>query len=101
MKRNPHAANRRLVTGFFDHIRRYGELATRLAGADATVWVGRGDRDEVGFTDEEQAVIAAAPHVTLKTIPGAAHFSITDAPHEVDELILDLLAAPTPTDPPG
>jgi pimeloyl-ACP methyl ester carboxylesterase len=101
MKRNPHAANRRLVTGFFDHIRRYGELATRLAGTDATVWVGRGDRDEVGFTDEEQAVIEAAPHVTLKTIPGAAHFSITDTPHEVDELILDLLVSPAPTDPPA
>ena len=31
--------------------------------------------------------------MTLKTIPGAAHFSLTDAPHEVNELILALLAA--------
>ncbi len=93
MKRNPHAANRRLVTGFFDHIGRHGDLATRLAGTNTTVWVGRGDRDEIGFTPEEQAVIDAAPHVTLKTIPGAAHFSITDTPHEVVQLILDLLAS--------
>ncbi|MEV0457748.1 alpha/beta fold hydrolase [Catellatospora methionotrophica] len=91
MKRNPHAANRHLVAGFFDHLRRHGELASRLAGTDNVVWVGRGDRDEVGFTAQEQATIEAAPHVTLKTIPGAAHFSITDEPHEVDELILELL----------
>jgi pimeloyl-ACP methyl ester carboxylesterase len=99
MKRNPHAANRHLVTGFFDHIRRYGELATRLAGTNTTVWVGRGDRDEVGFTAQEQAIIDAAPHVTLRAIPGAAHFSITDTPHEVVALILDLLASRPPADP--
>jgi hypothetical protein len=92
MKRNSHAANRHLVTGFFDHIRRHGELATRLAGSNTMVWVGRGDRDEVGFTAQEQATIEASTHVELKTIAGAAHFSITDTPHEVVELILDLVA---------
>ncbi|MEU8005501.1 alpha/beta hydrolase [Catellatospora sp. NPDC049111] len=92
MKRNPHAANRRLVAGFFDNLRRHGDLASRLAGTGNTVWVGRGDRDEVGFTTEEQAAITAATHVTLKTIPGAAHFSITDTPHEVVELVLALVA---------
>ncbi len=93
MKKNPHAANRHLVTGFFDHLRRCGDLAPRLAGAGTTVWVGRGDRDEIGFTAQEQAILDAAPHVTLKNIPGAAHFSITDTPHEVAELILGLLSA--------
>lgn len=92
MKRNSHTANRHLVAGFFDNLRRHGDLATRLAATDNVVWVGRGDRDEVGFTAQEQAAIAASPHVVLKTIPGAAHFSITDTPHEVVELILALLA---------
>ncbi|MEV4410793.1 alpha/beta hydrolase [Catellatospora sp. NPDC049609] len=100
MKLNPHAANRHLVTGFFDHLGRYGELATRLAGTDSTVWLARGDRDEIGFTEREQAILEAAPHVTLRTIPGAAHFSITDTPHEVVKLIIDLVSGPAAGDAP-
>jgi pimeloyl-ACP methyl ester carboxylesterase len=92
MKRNPRAANRAQVVGFFEHIAAHGgEVASRLATASTPVWLGRGDRDEVGITDAELAILDAAPHVTLKTIPGAAHFSITDAPHHVAQLVLDLL----------
>ncbi len=69
-----------------------GEVASRLATASRPVWVGRGDRDEVGLTDAERAIIDAAPHVALKRIDGAAHFSITDAPDQVAQLIVDLLA---------
>ncbi|ADB52258.1 alpha/beta fold hydrolase [Conexibacter woesei] len=93
MKRNPRAANRAQVVGFFEHLAAHGgEVASRLATASTPVWLGRGDRDEVGITDAELAIVDAAPHVTLKTIPGAAHFSITDTPHEVAQLVLDLLA---------
>jgi pimeloyl-ACP methyl ester carboxylesterase len=92
MKRNPRSVNRRLVTGFFDHLAKHGGLAERLAAARSTVWLGRGDRDEVGMTDEERAILEAGPNVTLKTIPGAAHFSITDTPDAVARLVLDLLA---------
>ncbi|MDW5596967.1 alpha/beta hydrolase [Conexibacter stalactiti] len=92
MKRNPRAANRAQVVGFFEHMAAHGgELASRLATASTPVWLGRGDRDEVGITDAELAILDAAPQVTLKTIPGAAHFSITDAPHAVAQLVLDLL----------
>ncbi|MDI1462526.1 alpha/beta hydrolase [Catellatospora sp. KI3] len=93
MKLNSHAANRHLVTGFFDHIKQYGDLTGRLATATTPVWVARGDRDEIGLTRQEQAAIAAAPHVLLQTIPGAAHFSITDTPHAIARLVLDLLDA--------
>lgn len=94
MKRNPRGANRAMVVGFFEHMAANGgEVASRLATATTPAWIGRGDRDEVGITDAELATIDAAPHVTLKTIPGAAHFSITDTPHEVAQLVLDLLAA--------
>lgn len=94
MKRNPRKANRQLVTGFFDNLRAHdGELAGRLAGAGSPVWVARGDRDEIGLTQEERATLEAAPNVELKTIPGAAHFSITDAPHAVAQLVVDLLEA--------
>jgi pimeloyl-ACP methyl ester carboxylesterase len=93
MKRNPRAANRAQVVGFFEYIAEHGgEVASRLATAANPVWLGRGDRDEVGVTDRERSILEAAPQVTLKTIPGAAHFSITDTPHEVAQLVLDLLA---------
>jgi len=94
MRRNPRAANRAQVTAFFQYIAQHGgEVASRLALASRPVWVGRGDRDEVGLTDAERAIIDAAPHVALKPITGAAHFSITDAPDQVAQLIVDLLAA--------
>jgi pimeloyl-ACP methyl ester carboxylesterase len=93
MKRNPRSANRAQVIAFFEHIRAHGgEVASRLATASRPVWVGRGDRDEVGLSDAEREIIDAAPHVTLKTIPGAAHFSMTDAPDQVAQLVVDLLA---------
>lgn len=92
MKRNPRSVNRRLVTGFFDHLAKHDGVAERLAATRSTVWLGRGDRDEIGLTDPERAILEAAPHVTLQTIPGAAHFSITDTPDAVARLVLDLLA---------
>jgi pimeloyl-ACP methyl ester carboxylesterase len=93
MKRNPRSANRAQVIAFFEHIAANGgEVASRLATASTPVWVGRGDRDEVGMTEAEHAILEAAQHVTLKTIPGAAHFSITDTPDQVAQLVIDLLA---------
>lgn len=93
MKRNPRSANRAQLIAFFEHIRAHGgEVASRLATASGPVWVGRGDRDEVGLTETERAIIDAAPNVTLKTITGAAHFSITDTPDQVAQLVVDLLA---------
>lgn len=92
MKRNSRAASRAQVVGFFAHMAEHGgELASRLATASTPVWLARGDRDEIGITDAELAILEAAPQVTLKTIPGAAHFSITDRPHAVAQLVLDLL----------
>ncbi len=94
MKRNPRAANRAQVVGFFEHIAANGgELASRLATAAGPVWLARGDRDEIGLTDAERATLEAAPQVTLKTIPGAAHFSITDRPDAVARLVVELLSA--------
>lgn len=94
MKRNPRAANRAQVVGFFAHIAEHGgELASRLAGTTTPVWLARGDRDEIGLTDAERATLEAAPQVQLKTIPGAAHFSITDRPDAVARLIAELFDA--------
>lgn len=91
MKRNPHKASKAQLNAFLEHMNKYGSLASRLAESGATAWLGRGDRDPVGVTDEELVTIEASPTVEIKTIPDAAHFSITDAPKHVNKLIIDLL----------
>jgi pimeloyl-ACP methyl ester carboxylesterase len=91
MTRNPHAASRAQLIACFDHMAAHGGLAQRLATAQSTVWVGRGDRDEVAISDEERRWLDEGANVELKTIPGAGHFSITDNPHEVSRLAIELL----------
>jgi pimeloyl-ACP methyl ester carboxylesterase len=92
MKRNPRHASRRQVNAFFAHVEKYGGIADRLAGAQSPVWLVRGDRDPIQDTEEEIATLEAAPMVQRKTIPDAAHFSITDNPAAVNALIAALLA---------
>jgi pimeloyl-ACP methyl ester carboxylesterase len=100
MQLNPRAASRAQLIACFDHIAAYGGLAERLAGTQSTVWVARGDRDEVAITDTERRILERAPNVELRTIPDAAHFSITDNPREVNRLAVELLdsarATPAP-----
>jgi pimeloyl-ACP methyl ester carboxylesterase len=91
MERNPRPANRRLVIAYFDHMARHHGLARRLAAARITTWVARGDRDEVALSPRQLAVLGQAPNVTLVTVPGAGHFSMTDTPWEVNRLVLALL----------
>jgi pimeloyl-ACP methyl ester carboxylesterase len=91
MKRNPRHASRRQVNGFFAHLAEYGSIAGLLAGARSPTWLVRGDRDPIQDTDEEIATLEAAPMVERKTVPDAAHFSITDNPAAVNRLIIELL----------
>jgi pimeloyl-ACP methyl ester carboxylesterase len=58
--------------------------------------VVRGDEDEIGLTEEEAAGLEAAPNVTVVTIPGARHFSMTDQPAAVTRVILDAVGAARP-----
>jgi pimeloyl-ACP methyl ester carboxylesterase len=92
MKRNPRHASRRQVNAFFAHVEKYGGIAERLAGAQSPVWLVRGDRDPIQDSEDEIATVEAAPMVERKTIPDAAHFSITDNPAAVNALIVELLA---------
>ena len=91
MKRNPRHASRMQVNAFFAHVEKYGGIAARLAGARSPAWLVRGDRDPIQDTDEEIAIVEAAPMVTRKTVPDAAHFSITDNPAAVNGLIVEML----------
>lgn len=91
MKRNPRHASRMQVNAFFAHVEKYGGIADRLAGVDSPTWLVRGDRDPIEDTAEEIAIVEAAPMVSRKTVPDAAHFSITDNPAAVNRLIVEML----------
>ena len=91
MKRNPRHASRMQVNAFFAHVEKYGGIAARLADAGSEAWLVRGDRDPIQDTDEEIAIIEASPTVSRKTVPDAAHFSITDNPAAVNSLIVEML----------
>jgi pimeloyl-ACP methyl ester carboxylesterase len=91
MKRNPRHASRMQVNGFFAHLETYGGIADRLAGVQSPTWLVRGNRDPIQDTVEEIAIIEAAPMVERKTVPDAAHFSITDNPAAVNKLIIEML----------
>jgi pimeloyl-ACP methyl ester carboxylesterase len=91
MKRNPRRASRMQVNAFFAHVEKYGSIAGRLAESKSPAWLVRGDRDPIQDTDEEIAIVDAGATVTRKTVPDAAHFSITDNPAAVNRLIVELL----------
>ena len=90
MKRNPRHASRMQVNSFFAHVEKHEGLAARLAAAEQPIWLVRGDRDPIQDTDEEIATVEAGPNVTRKTVPDAAHFSITDNPTAVNGLIVEM-----------
>jgi pimeloyl-ACP methyl ester carboxylesterase len=93
MKKGSLRAALRLIRGYFDHFDRHGSLVARLADSGADAWVVRGDEDEIGLTEEEAAGLEAAPNVTVVTIPGARHFSMTDQPAAVTRVILEAVGA--------
>jgi pimeloyl-ACP methyl ester carboxylesterase len=93
MKRNPRPANRQIIRRYFDHLEARGNLSEQIARATNSVWLVRGDQDEVGFDDQDHERLAQAPNVELKVIPGARHFSMLDTPNAVATLIVEQLGA--------
>jgi pimeloyl-ACP methyl ester carboxylesterase len=93
MKRNPQSANKQITTRYFDHLRHHGNLSRHLTAATQSVWVVRGDQDEVGFDDEDRQLLERLPNVEVRIIPGARHFSMLDAPSTVAELITEQLTS--------
>jgi pimeloyl-ACP methyl ester carboxylesterase len=93
MKSNPRHASRMQVNAFFEHLERNGGgIAGRLAESKSPTWLVRGDRDEIQDTDEEIATVETGQNVTRRTVPDAAHFSITDNPAAVNALIVEMLS---------
>jgi len=96
MRRSDWRVNRQLMGDYFRYLGRAaaGEgIAARLVSSGVPAWVVRGDRDEIGLTDEEEAVLTASRDVTLVVVPGAAHFVLTDQPAAVVGIVLDALDA--------
>lgn len=92
MKRNPFEANRKVINGYFDHLAEWGTLADRLQGSTNDIFYVRGDRERIGFGEEDRQRIAAMPNVTLCEVPDADHFTMLDNPAAVAGLVLEQLA---------
>ncbi len=96
MRRSDWRINRQLMRDYFRYLghAEVGEaIAERLVASGVRAWVVRGDRDEIGLRDDERAVLAASPNVTLVEVPGAGHFVHTDQPGAVVGIVLDALDA--------
>ncbi|GAA0662437.1 hypothetical protein GCM10010193_12180 [Kitasatospora atroaurantiaca] len=87
LKKNDPAFCRRMTRHYFEYLDHHGSLVPRLRESGARAWVVRGDRDEVGLTDEEHDALEASPRVTMVTIPDAGHMVMTDQPARVAELV--------------
>jgi pimeloyl-ACP methyl ester carboxylesterase len=97
MRKNEPRAMRQLILRYFEHLDEPGPgLAQRLADSGAPASVVRGDDDEVGITEDEAAILEAAPNVTVVPIAGARHFSMTDQPEAVTQAILSAAASAGP-----
>lgn len=93
MKKNDPQVARRQIGLYFEYLDRHPSLVSRLCDSGVKAWVVRGDRDEVGLTDEERRGLEACPNVTMVTVPDATHFVMTDQPARIAELILEVVSA--------
>lgn len=93
MRTTDMAVCRSMTRLYFDYLDRHGSLVPRLRMSGVDAWVVRGDRDEIGLSDEERRDLEASPNVAMVTIPDAAHFVMTDQPARTADLIIDVVSA--------
>jgi pimeloyl-ACP methyl ester carboxylesterase len=91
MRRNDMAVFRLLVHEYFAYLDRHGSLAGRRCASGVDAWVVRGDRDEIGLSDEERRALEACPTVTMVQVPDAGHLVMTDQPARTTDLILEII----------
>jgi len=92
MRATDMAVCRRMTRLYFDYLDRHGSLVPRLRASGVDAWVVRGDRDEIGLSEEERRDLEASPNVTMVTVPHAAHFVMTDQPAPTADLIIEVAA---------
>jgi pimeloyl-ACP methyl ester carboxylesterase len=81
-----------IVRRYFEYLERNPSLVNRLCASKATAWVVRGDRDEIGLTDDERDALRACPTVTMTTVPEAGHLLLTEQPERIAELIVEAVS---------
>jgi len=80
---------RRVVRRYYEYLDRHGSLVSRLCDTGLPAWVVRGDRDEIGLTDDERRALEACPRVTLVSVPDAGHAVLVQQPARVAEVIVE------------
>jgi pimeloyl-ACP methyl ester carboxylesterase len=91
-RRFPRPIARRLITGFFDDLRRHGDLTPRLAASRNPVWYVRGEQDNIKLPEDARAALTASGHVTFHDVPGSKHFVMIDRPAALAEVLRAALA---------
>jgi pimeloyl-ACP methyl ester carboxylesterase len=96
MRRSDRHVNRQLMRDYVRYLARaeVGEgIAAGLAASGVRATVVRGDRDEIGLTGDEQAILTGSNNVTVVVVPDSGHFVLTDQPGTVVGIVLDALEA--------
>ena len=97
MKKSDGGLDRRITREYFDYLGRHGSLVGRLCKSGVAAWVVRGDRDEIGLTEDERTGLEACRSVSMVTVPDAAHFVMLDQPSLITELILEVVGTQAST----
>lgn len=84
---------RGIVRRYYEYMDRHGSLVARLCDSGAQAWVVRGDRDEIGLTEEELQGLRACPRVTMVTVPDAGHVALVEQPARIAEVIVEAAGA--------
>lgn len=73
-----------------------GSLAERFCDAATHAWVVYGEQDDVGITQDERALLEAAPGIRLVEIADAGHFTLNQKPGEIADLVLQAVTSVDP-----
>jgi pimeloyl-ACP methyl ester carboxylesterase len=76
----------RASAAYLDYIGADYEPAERLVASRIPAWVVHAEKGDGGLTEAERATLAAAPLVTVVTIPGAVFFLPDEAPRQIAEV---------------
>jgi pimeloyl-ACP methyl ester carboxylesterase len=82
----------RVAGVYLDYIAEDRDFAAQLATAGNPVWMVHAEKGDGGLTSAERATLAAAPDVTLVTIPGSVFMLPDEVPHATAEVIATALS---------
>jgi pimeloyl-ACP methyl ester carboxylesterase len=77
----------RVYGAYLDYIAADRDPAAELAASGQPAWVVHAEKGDGDLTDDERATLAAAPSVTLVTIPGSVFLLPDEDPQKIAEVI--------------